>query len=111
MMDILPDSRAKQAKNQVFTNNGTWIPVFCANCGKHGGSCPETSTFLFYLCNPCFDKYGPITGTMVVPDQVFYEKMAEEQQHVFGRPATHNELLQVVAEDSTALAKLIKEAK
>jgi hypothetical protein len=110
-MNILPDSRAKVTRGQVFTSSGTWIPVFCANCGTDGGLCPEESTFMFYLCNDCFDKYGAITGTMTVPDAVFYEKLAQEQQQAFGRPATMSELLQVIENDSTPLATLLKEAK
>jgi hypothetical protein len=109
--DILPDSRAKVTRGRVFTANGTWVPVFCANCGTEGGLCPEESTFLFWLCNGCFETKGAIAGTMMVPDQVFYDRLAQEQQAAFGRALTHAELLQVVAEDSTPLAKLIKEAK
>lgn len=113
--EILPDSRLKTVltpKGMVQGPGGVmWLPVFCANCGKEGGLCPETSTFLFWLCNPCFESKGHITGTMVVPDKVFYDRLAAEQQDTFGRPATHDELLRTVAEDSSALAKLIKGAK
>ena len=109
--DVLPDCRAKSARGLVSTRSGTWAPVFCANCGKRGGLCPEGSTFIFWLCNPCFETNGPITGTMVVPDQAFYERMAIEQQESYGRALTHNELLQVVAEDASPLARLIKEAR
>jgi hypothetical protein len=109
--DVLPDSRAKDTKARIFTPTGTWIPVFCANCGVHGGSCPEESTFLFYLCNACFKTYGEIAGTMAVPDKEFYDKIVQEQDETYGRQLSHNELLQVVQEDSTRLATLLKEAK
>lgn len=109
--EILPDSRAKTTRGRIFAKSGTWVPVFCANCGKHGGSCPEESTFLFYLCNPCFASKGEIAGTMVVPDKAFYDTLAAEQQAAFGRPATRQELLQVIAEDASPLATLIKETK
>jgi len=110
-LEILPDSRARTTRDIIFRGSESWVPIFCANCGKRGGSCPETSTFIFWMCNPCFESKGHITGTMVVPDHEFYAKLAEEQQHVFGRAATRNELLQAIAEDATPLATLIKEAK
>jgi len=48
---------------------------------------------------------------MVVPDKVFFDKVAQEQQEAHGRTLTHDELLAVVAEDSSPLATLLKEAK
>lgn len=110
--DILPDSRPRETKGRIFTRNGvTWVPFYCANCFKHCGSCPETSTFLFYLCPKCFETHGEIAGTMIVPDQVFYERVAQEQQEAHGRPLTHAEMVQVVQEDCTPLATLLKESK
>lgn len=109
--DILPDSRARETRGRIFAQDGTWVPLFCANCGKRGGSCLETSSFLFWLCNGCFASHGAIAGTMAVPDKVFYDNLAHEQQAAFGRPATRQELLQVIADDSSPLATLIKDAK
>ena len=111
MTEILPDSRAKTTRGRIFRPDGCWVPVFCANCGKEGGLTPEESTFIFWMCNPCFASKGHITGTMVVPDHEFYQRLAQEQQERYGRAATHNELLQIVAEDCTPLATLLKEAK
>jgi hypothetical protein len=110
--DILPDSRAKNTKERIFTANGVWIPIFCANCGVHGGSCPEENmTHVFYICNKCFKTYGEIAGTMAVPDAVFFEKVKQEQLEAHGRFLTHEELAGVVEEGTTPLAKLLKEAK
>jgi hypothetical protein len=110
--NILPDSRARNPKGLIFNSPmGTLVPVFCANCGAHGGHCPEQNmTFLFYQCSECHTKYGQITGTMVMPDEVFFEKMAQEQLAAHGRYLTELELAKVVAEDSSPLATLIKEA-
>src|SRR5258706_1583786 len=105
MTDILPDSRARETKGRIFTPNGTWVPVFCANCGKDGGSCPEENmTFLFYICPKCFETYGKITGTMVMPDEIFYERLRQEQIPSPGRYLTEHELLQVVQEEASAIA-------
>jgi hypothetical protein len=110
MLDILPDSRAKETKGRIFTKSaGTWVPVFCANCGVPGGSCPEENmTFMFYLCQKCNDTYGAIAGTMVMPDEVFFEKLKQEQLAAHGRYLTVPELVKVVQEDASPLATLIK---
>jgi len=113
-MDLLPDSRLKTLHTPRGMTNGpggTWIPYFCANCGKHCGWCPETSTFFFYICPPCFETHGEIAGLMMVPDKVFFDRVAQEQQAAYGRVLSHEELLRVVQEDSSPLAKLLKEAK
>jgi NAD-dependent SIR2 family protein deacetylase len=110
--DILPDSRARETKGRIFTANGTWVPVYCANCGRNGGSCPEENmTFAFYLCNACVKTYGEVAGTMMVPDQVFYDKVRDEQMEAFGRPLAHHELLCTIEQDSSPLATLLKEAR
>jgi len=107
--DLLPDSRAKITRGRVFQGGTTWVPVFCANCGKEGGLVTENVTFAFWICTPCEKKNGNITGMLRVPDQVFYEKMLQEQIEYMGRPMTEQELLDVP--EHTPLAKLIKEAK
>lgn len=111
MNDILPDSRAKNPTGRVFQGATAWVPVFCANCGKPGGMCPEENmTFLFYQCVPCSERYGDIAGTMKMPDEVFFEKMRQEQLESHGRYLTETELAFVVQEGASPLATLIKEA-
>jgi hypothetical protein len=110
-MDILPDSRARITRGSVFRGSEEWVPVFCANCGHEGPLALATSTHLFWMCNPCFESKGHITGTMVVPDAKYYKKVAEEQLEAHGRYLNSLELLQVVTEDNTPLARLLKEAK
>lgn len=109
MTNILPDSRAKETKGRIFTPGGTWIPVFCANCGHHGGSCPEENmTFMFYLCNNCASTHGAIAGTMMMPDEVFFERLKQEQMASYGRYLTELELAKIVEEGASPLATLIK---
>lgn len=109
-IDLLPDSRARETKNRIFTPFGCWIPVFCANCGKDGGSCPEDNmTFLFYLCGDCAKKYGEIAGTMMMPDEVYFEKLRQEQMATYGRYLTQEEIAAIYEADDSPLAKLLKE--
>jgi hypothetical protein len=110
--DVLPDSRARDTKGRIFTTGGAWIPVFCANCGVNGGSCPEENmTFMFYLCQKCFETHGAITGTMIMPDEVFFEKLKQEQMASYGHYLSQQEIAAVVEEDASPLATLLKSGR
>lgn len=107
-MDLLPDCRAKDTRGRVFTAAGVQVPVFCANCGVHGGWCPEENmNFIFYLCNKCVETCGEIAGVMLMPDEVFYEKCRQEQMASYGRYLTQEEIAKVVEDGSSPLAKLL----
>lgn len=70
--------------------------------------CPEENmTFLFYQCEPCARTYGQIAGTMVMPDEIFFEKLRQEQLASHGRYLTETELLQVVEEGASPLSTLL----
>ena len=112
MPELLPDCRARETKNRIYSPIGNWVPVFCANCGRDGGSCPEENmTFMFYLCGKCAETYGQIAGTMMMPDEIFFEKLKQEQMESYGHYLTQSEFAAVVAADSSPLANLLKEAK
>lgn len=110
---IAPDSRLTTIatpKGAYMGEMGWMVPFFCASCHRHCGDCPaENMTFICYLCNQCEPKYGPILGTMSVPDQVWWRAIKEESLEKFGRELTREELDVIVAADSSPLATLIKE--
>lgn len=112
-VDLLPECRQVKdhtPRNMVQSAMGMQVPIYCANCGKPGGHCPaENMTFFFYLCNPCFERYGHQTLLKWMPDQVFFEKMKLEQEASYGRYLTELEIAKVVEEDASPLATLIKE--
>lgn len=111
MNNVLPDSRAKETRDRVFINGAAWIPVFCANCGKEGGRCPEENmTFMFYLCNGCFERYGHITHTYIMPDEVFYQKLRDEQLEKYGRFLTPAEIAAELENPKSGISLLAKEA-
>lgn len=109
--NILPDCRANEAKGRVFKGSMSWVPVFCANCGRDGGLCPEGMGFIFYLCNTCVSRYGEIAGTMMMPDEVFWEKVQQAQIEEYGRQLTFEELQRVVQEGASPLATLLSERR
>lgn len=116
---VAPDCRLSKIttpKGAIQGSMGWMEPVFCANCGVRGPDVPaENMTFAFWLCdkqiNGCFERFGAIAGTMVMPDQVFWQKIKEESLEHYGRELTHEELGAVVASDTSPLATLIKEGR
>jgi len=111
--DLLPDSRARETKGRIFRGSQAWVPVFCANCSRGPyGYCPEENmTFLFYQCEACARTYGQLAGTMLMPDEVFFQKLKDQQFEQCGRHLTEGELAAYVeANPSSSLATLIKEA-
>lgn len=110
--EVLPDSRSRDGRGAVQTGTvfGIMVPIYCASCGTDGGLVPEKSTtFIFWLCNPCFGKYGEIAGTMVQPDQEFWREVKQEMAEGFGRELNDRELSDVVTANATPLATLIIE--
>lgn len=111
-MDILPDCRAKNSKtiNRGVLSN--WTPIYCANCGADGGLVPEENmTFAFYLCNKCAETHGQIANTYIMPDEVFWEKLKQEQLEVYGRYITDEEMARELENESSIFSKLLKERK
>ena len=107
---VLPDSRARDAKGLVMMGGEVWQPIYCANCGTEGGLCPqEHTTFFFWLCNDCFRAMGEITNLYLMPDEVFWQRVKDEQLEKYGRLLSTEELADVVAADVSPLATLVKQ--
>jgi hypothetical protein len=71
----------------------------------------ENMTFAFWLCRKCEATCGVIAGTMSMPDEVFWARLAEEQLASYGRFLTEQELMQVVEADASPLSTLMKERR
>ena len=110
-MDLLPDCRTRQVPAGIPRGVlGTWLPVYCANCGADGGMVPEEHcTFLFYLCNACAETHGQIAGTLMMPDEVFYQRLLDAQLERYGRPLTPSEWGPIEADPSHPLHTLLRE--
>ena len=112
---VLPESRLKDSKGVVRGapwkyGSTNWVPIFCANCGKPQGYVPEENcTFACWLCDPCSEVWGELYMTALMPDEVFWAKVAMEQLERYGRILTKEEF-QVVAESTWgALPKLLRD--
>jgi hypothetical protein len=113
--DILPNSIATRSTKIITWANGMkWIPIFCANCGKDGGMVMETEwdrvkNFAFYLCDPCAEKWSPLTNTAIAPDEAFWKKVREVQFDEFGRELSTAEIVEALKDDNHVLTKLCKD--
>lgn len=112
-VNVLPDSRSSTVftpKKAVMGPMGWMVPIFCPSCGVEGGHVPqENMTFAFWLCAKCFEKYGELTNMFVLPDEVFFEAIKQEQMEKYGRLLEQHELVAVVEADASPLATLIKQ--
>jgi NAD-dependent SIR2 family protein deacetylase len=103
--NILPDSRAHEAKNVIRSPFGNLIICYCANCGCEWGRVREEEmTFAFVLCNKCAETMGPIAGMMAVPDEVFFERVRQERETA--KLEDPVEFVKALADPSTPLGKL-----
>lgn len=109
--DILPDSRAKSGRGARLSVGGVfWIPIYCIHCGALGGSVPEeNTTFVSWLCNKCAPAHGLKANEMAMPDEVFWEKVIQEQLGSKGRLLTPTELVREVETDASPLATLLRQ--
>jgi len=112
--DILPHCLTRTAKvDHGMSRNGvTWFYLFCANCGADGGRVMDDqlgTNYAFYLCDPCAEKWGPIAGTYMEPDHVFWERVIAEQIEQYGRVLTPMEQVEVLKDENSILAKLAKD--
>lgn len=121
MVDMLPDSRLTRGDLNVVmidwplpdgrTMRVECVPTFCANCGKSGPLCPrDNTTWMFWLCVSCHEKYGAIAGTLAVPDAEFWEKVNQEMIENYGRTLNQLELLALAEQGWGPLEKLVKES-
>lgn len=115
--DILPDSRLRRIHDPRGSVTGTvlghrlqWEQCYCANCGVAGIMCPtENMTFMFWLCEACFEKHGAIAGTYAVPDDIFYSRLNAELLEQYGGIPGHKTLAAALADDESTIAKLAKD--
>lgn len=110
-VDVLPDCRTRERKGIVPSALGNQCPIFCANCGKFGGYCPEKmTTYAFYMCQPCADSgLGDLAHFYQEPDHVFWKRVQEAQMEEHKRVLSADELIVQLDDPTTTLAKLADE--
>ena len=95
--------------------NGVWsVPVHCMNCGDQHGYCNESATepgggYVGFLCDRCAETWSPLVGTMLIPDQVHWQKVPAAQGEPYGRVLSPFEQAAALRDGSTVLAKLARD--
>lgn len=113
-IDLLPNCLTRKIDWNLSRNGQTWLYLYCANCGADGGrilecEVPNKEEFAFYLCDPCAEKHGAITGTMMVPDELIFQKIAEAQVEKYGGLLTPQQLAIELQDETSLMSKLKKE--
>lgn len=115
-VELHPNSFAKTPQVDYSLGiPGTWYYVFCASCHKDSGhrvrdtEIPYQEQFAGWLCDECFTKYGAIAGTLVMPDEVFWQKVIDAQMEKYGRLLTAKEIAIELEDSSSTLSKLKKD--
>jgi hypothetical protein len=109
-VNILPDSRAKTNRGSIWSREGNYIPIYCANCGVPWGMVPERMiTGAFALCQKCADTNGPIAHTYQESDASFWRRAEEAQKEEFGRMLNPFELAVQLDDLTSVLAGLANE--
>jgi hypothetical protein len=108
--NILPDSRPRERRGAIRTPQGTFVPVYCANCGKPYGMVPESHiTHVFALCDHgCAGKYGDAAHAYVDPDAVYRDLACAEAIEKYGRPLTPAEVAREL-ESGTPIAAIARD--
>jgi hypothetical protein len=116
MPEAHPNSLTKTPKvDRGLGIPGTWFYVFCASCHKQSGhrvrdtEIPYKEQFAGWLCDDCYARYGSISGTLTVPDEVFWQKVNEAQMEKYGRLLTADEIRVELEDSSSILSKLKKD--
>ena len=79
-MNVLPVCKTKNPTGAKLHKGMNWVPIYCANCGMSGGFVPEENCdFAFWLCDKCFETHGMVAGTMATPDEVFWNRVAQDK--------------------------------
>lgn len=109
MTDLLPDSRMGRPVGAVSGPDGYWIPIYCGNCGVKGGLVPEENcTFAFWLCRAC-EAHGNAAHFLQTPDEIFFQKVAEEQLDKYARLLGLEEILKILDDPTHPLTRLARE--
>lgn len=87
--DILPLCTTRETRGAIWIKGlGAAIPTYCMNCGIHYGyrnDAPPAAGYVGVLCDPCGDKWMPLAGVSLVPDQVHAQRARDAMLEAHGR--------------------------
>lgn len=110
--DVLPACVTREVRNRITIHGVVNVPVYCMNCHRHHGYCPErdasTPGYVGYLCDACAEKWSPVVGASLVPDEVHALRAANAMREDYGRVLTPNEQVSELADVNSKLSLLVR---
>lgn len=107
---ILPSSMTRESRRAVVKDGLTHEPIYCANCGKEGGeSIRAPGNFLFWLCDPCSEKWEPMVGVSMIPNDVMRQRIVDVQLEEYGRHLAPSEVMDALSDVNSPLSKLARD--
>lgn len=87
--EVLPLCTTRETRGAIhIAGLGSAIPTYCMNCGVHYGyrnDAPPAAGYVGVICEPCAEKWQPLLGVAVVPDQVHAQRANEAMMNDYGR--------------------------
>lgn len=107
---ILPSSMTRESRGGVAVNGASREAYYCANCAKQGGwSDRAPGNFIFWICDLCHERLGPIVAEGITPLAPDRQRLAEAQLEDYGRPLTPAEIEQQLSDVNSPLSVLARD--
>lgn len=89
MPEVLPLCTTRETRGRIWIRGlGPAIPTYCMNCGVHYGyrnDAPPAEGYVGVICEPCAEKWQPLLGVAIVPDEVHARRASDAMLEAYGR--------------------------
>lgn len=112
--DILPLCTTRETRGAIhIAGLGSAIPTYCMNCGRHYGyrnDAPPGAGYVGVICEPCAEKWSPLVGVSLVPDQVHAQRANEAMLNDYGRVLSAVEQMIALDDVDSVLSRFARSA-
>lgn len=114
--EIYPSSLTRALKGHVW--NAAWqcwmVPVFCPSCSVAGPLVAEPSIadgtgWVCWFCEDCAVSYRDQTEVMVIPDEVYWSKVAAAMEEHYGHVLAPHEIVTELGDPNSLVSKLVRD--
>lgn len=100
----------RESRGAVVKDGLALEQIFCANCGEPGGSSIRApGNFVFWICDACDEKLGPIVAEGITPMAPVRQRIVDAQLESYGRPLSLFEIQQQLSDVNSPLSKLARD--
>lgn len=87
--EVLPLCTTRETRGVIhIAGLGNAIPTYCMNCGDHYGyrnDAAPAAGYVGVICEPCAEKWQPLLGVAIVPDEVHARRAGDAMLEAYGR--------------------------